>query len=284
MGRLRGRALAGLGVAAALAGCGSGSTPPAATATPVKGATTQLDNVPDGTAVLSWDARTKRLSVRIGAYGLTPNSAHALHLSASRCVGKQGAAAYSFPDVTADGAGAIDTTVTAPEPAPRGIPSGMELDLHLVSTADSGRGPDAGSTPIVCTDIPTTSAGSVAFRLYPYPGQKPAATATVGYDPATTRLSVRLTGFGLAPRSSHAVDIDTGSCERQGPLRFLLKDAVAGADGRIDVTTSGPGVKEVPPKVSWYILVHQGARSAILSGGRPTAVFRPILCADLTRV
>jgi hypothetical protein len=240
--------------------------------------------MPDGTAVLSWDEKTKRLSLRVGAYGLTPNSAHALHLTPSRCVGEQGSPAFTFPDVTADGAGAVDTTVTAPEPAPKAIPSGMELDLHLVSTADSGKGPDTGSTPIACTDIPTTTASTVAFRLYPFPGAKPAASATLAYDPGTTTLSVRLTGFGLAPKSTHAVDIDTGSCEKQGALRFLLKDAVAGADGRIDVTTTGPGVSAVPPKVSWYLLVHEGARSEILSGGKPTPLFRPILCADLIRV
>jgi hypothetical protein len=281
---LRGRALAGLGVAAALAGCGSGSPSPAPSATPVKGPTTDLANVPDGTAVLSWDEKTKKLSIKLGGYGLTPNSAHALHLTPSRCTAKQGTPAFTFPDVTADGAGAVDTTVTATQPAPKGIPSGMEIDLHLVSTADSGKGPDAAGTPIACTDIPTTTASRIAVRLYPFPGQKPAATATVAYDQGAKTLSVHLTGFGLAPKSTHAVDIDAGSCEKQGAQRFALKDAVAGTEGRIDVTTTVTGVSEVPPKVSWYLLVHQGSRSEILSGGRPATPFRPILCGDLARV
>ncbi|TMD09317.1 MAG: hypothetical protein E6J03_01820, partial [Chloroflexi bacterium] len=71
MSRLGGRVLARVGVAAALAGCGSGSSSP--TATPVAGPSIQLANVPTGTGVLSVDVKTHRLSVKLDAYGLTPN-------------------------------------------------------------------------------------------------------------------------------------------------------------------------------------------------------------------
>ena len=282
MGSRGGRVLAAVGLAAALAGCGSGSSSP--TATPAVGPAVQLTNMPDGTAVLSWDEKTKRLSVKLDAYGLTPNSAHALHLTASKCVGKQGTPAFDFPDVTADRVGALSAEVTATQLAPKGIPSGMELDLHLVSAADSGKGPDSGSTPIACTDIPTTTASRIAVRLYPFPGQKPAASATLLYDSGSKTLTVHLTGFGLAPKSTHAVDIALGSCMKQGSGKDALKDAVADSQGRIDTTTTVTGVDAVPPKVSWYLVVHQGARSEIGSGGALEPLFRPILCAALTRV
>jgi hypothetical protein len=282
VGSRGGRVLAAVGLAAALAGCGSGSSAP--TATPVTGPSVELLNMPTGTAILSVDEKTHRLSAKLDAYGLTPNSAHALHITNSKCVGKQGAPAFSFPDVSADGAGALSTEVTATEPAPKGIPSGMEIDLHLVSTADSGKGPDAGSTPIACTDIPTTTATRLALRLYPFPGEKPAATATFAYNSGSRTLTVHLTGFGLMPRSTHAADIDLGSCMKQGKQQHALKDAVADPQGRIDATTALTGVDQVPPKVSWYLLVHEGARSETGSAAAPAPLFRPILCADLTRV
>ena len=282
MGSRGGRVLAAVGLAAALAGCGSGSSAP--TATPAFGSAVQLTNMPDGTAVLSWDEKTKRLSVKLGAYGLTPNSVHALHLTPSKCIGKQGAPAFTFPDVTADGGGAVDTTVTASEPAPKGIPTGMELDLHLVSSADSGKGPDAGSTPIACTDIPTTTSSTVAVPLYPFPGQKPAASVSLAYDQGSRTLNVHLTGFGLASKSSHAADIALGSCRKQGSGKYSLRELVADSQGRIDATSTLTGVDAVPPKESWHVLVHQGARSEIGSGGSFEPLFRPILCADLTRV
>jgi hypothetical protein len=282
VGSRGGRVLASVGLAAALAGCGSGSSTP--TATPVAGPSVTLDNVPSGTAVLTWDEKTRRVSVKLDAYGYTPNSAHALHITDSKCVGKQGAPRFTFPDVTADGAGALSTEVTATEPAPKGIPSGMEIDLHLVSTAGSGKGPDAGSIPIACTDIPTTTATTVPLELYPFPGEKPAASATLAYDPGSKTLTVHLTGFGLAPKSTHAADIDLGSCRKQGNGKYVLKEAVVDSRGRIDVTTTLTAVDEVPPKVSWYLLVHQGARSEIGSSAGLQPLFRPILCGDLTRV
>ena len=282
MSRLGGRVLVTAWVVAALAGCGSGSSSP--TATPAAGPVIQLANVPTGTAILSVDEKTHKLSAKLDAYGLTPNSAHALHITDSKCVGKQGSPAFTFPDVTADGAGALSTEVTANQPAPKGIPSGMEIDLHLLSTADSGKAPDTGSTPIACTDIPTTTATRIAVRLYPFPGDKPAGSAALTYDSGSKTLTVHLTGFGLTPKSTHAADIDLGSCEKPGNQRYALKDATAGATGRIDVTTTVTGVDEVPPKVSWYLLVHQGARSEIGSGARLAPLFRPILCADVTHI
>lgn len=282
MRRLGRRGLATVAVVAVLAACGSST--PAPTATPVAGPALQLANVPDGTAVVTVDEKTHRLSLKLDLHGLTPNSAHALHITNSKCIGRQGPPAFTFPDVTADGAGALGSEVTATQPAPKGIPSGMEIDLHLVSTADSGKGPDSASTPIACTDIPTTTGARIALRLYPFPGDKPAASARIGHDARARTLTVHLAGFGLAPKSTHAADIDLGSCTKQGTQRYALHDLVAGSTGRIDVTTTVTGVDEVPPKVSWYLLVHQGARSEIGSPGSPAPLFRPILCVDVPRV
>jgi hypothetical protein len=279
---LGGRVLTTVGVVLALAGCGSGSSSP--TATPALGPAIQLANVPGGTAILSWDGKTHKLSLKVDAHGLTPNSAHALHITDSKCIGKQGPPAFTFPDVTADGSGVIGSEVTADQPAPKGIPSGMEIDLHLVSSADSGKGPDAGSTPIACTDIPTTTGSRVALELYPFPGQKPAATARLAYDAASKTLTVRVTGFGLVPKSAHAADIVEGSCAKQGRGGQPLKDAVADSSGRIDITTIVNGVEEAPTKIRRYLVVHQGARSEIASGGDLSPLFRPILCADLTHI
>lgn len=284
MSRPRARVLSGLGAAALLlTGCGSASSP-SPSASPGVTLIAQLSNVPNGTAVISWDATTHKLSVKIDAYGLTPSSAHAMHLHAARCVGTQGgAAAFSFPDVTADAAGAISTEVTATEPAPKGMPAGMEIDLHLVSTPDLGKPPDTGSTPIACTDIPATTATRLAVRLYPFPGQKPAGSATLGYVAGGRALTVHLTGFGLAPGSKHAADIDLGSCERQGEQQYALRDAVADSRGKVDVTTAVSGVEAAPPKAGWSLILHQGARSEIGASGKHTALFRPILCGAVTR-
>lgn len=275
-----GARLGSVATAVLLTGCGGAA--PAATPAPSSTVTVQLADVPSGDAVIGWEAATRRLTVRLDVHGLTPRSGHALHLHTGSCLGTPGPVAFSFPDVTADAAGAVSTTVTAVQPAPSGIPPGTEIDLHLLPAADLGRPPDTGSIPIACTDLGAGRVASVVLRLFAVPGHKPAGTAVLAYDGAARTLTTHLTGFGFAPRSVHAVDIALGTCRRQGGLRYALEDAVADDHGRIDVTSSRTGA-DPPPPAGWYVLVHQGSRLESLAGGQVQPLFRPVLCGEVTR-
>ena len=175
-------------IAALVAACGSNakqsSTPTtSAPAAPVK---VTLGAQPTGTATLTWDPQTTNVTAKVQLSGVTPNSTHAIHIHQGGCA-TIGDVVVPFPDLTADGGGAINTTVTGTKPYPGGLASGTTLNIHLASGAQLG-GPGAlGFTQIACGDI--VPATPTTVNLGPV-GQQPQGSATMTYDPGRKTLTV----------------------------------------------------------------------------------------------
>jgi hypothetical protein len=266
-------------IAALVAACGSNATQPStsassAAAAPVKVA---LAAEPSGTATLTWDPQSKNVTAKLQMLGFTPGSSHAMHIHQGSCAAI-GDVVVPFPDVTADGGGAINTTVAGLRPAPDGLTGGTALNIHLASGAQLG-GPGAlGYTQIACGDI--TGGGPTATLTMALPGQQPQGSASLAYDPAKKTLTVTTTASGLAPGSSHAQHIHLGSCDAQGAVKYPLDDLVAAPTGSAQATTVVQNA-DAPPASGWYLNVHMGSSGQILQNGQPTLYFQPIICGNV---
>ena len=104
----------------------------------------------------------------------------------------------------------------------------------------------------------------------------------ITFDAAAQTLTVVVTASGLTP-GPHAAHIHLGSCQNQGPVKYMLPDFEADAHGDINGQARViHGVASVPGPGSWYLNLHQGGMSQILADGAPTLAFRPMLCTDIT--
>jgi len=257
------------------AGCGSSSTTP----TSQLHLAARLDNVPTGTAKLSFNAATRRISLHIDVFGLTPDSVHAVHIHHGSCLAPTSKPLVSFPDITSDGAGDAKADVTATQPTPGGLPSDAYIDVHLVGAAELAAASAALSLPIACSDVPAKQPAPVV-RLFANPGHKPFGTATATYDASGRSLTVHLVLGALPPRTAHAVFIHAGSCQVQGPVKYGLTDVTADDRGSADVNAALGDIAAAPPATGWYLTVHVGASSEILANGKPAALYQPALCGD----
>jgi hypothetical protein len=273
-------------VAACVAACGSSSTQSStttsATATGVASSPVivALGDQPSGTVTLSWDPQTKNVSAKLQMVGFTPGSSHAMHIHQGSCAA-QGDVLVPFPDVTANGGGAIDTTVTSSQPSAAGLAAGTFLNIHLASAPQMGGPGSLGYTPISCADITPAVSTTVTMAPLPQPGQHPQGSATLTYDPAKKTLSVALTASGLVAGSDHAVHIHLGSCDSQGAVKYPLDDLVASPAGTAETTTVIQNVDQAPPATGWYVNVHLGSSSQIEQNGQPTLYFQPIICGNI---
>jgi CHRD domain len=264
-------------VAACVAACGSSSTPSStttsATATGVAGSPVivALGDQPSGTVTLSWDPQTKNVSAKLQMVGFTPGSSHAMHIHQGSCAA-QGDVLVPFPDVTANDAGAIDTTVTGSQPSAAGLAAGTFLNVHLAPAAQLGGPGSLGYTPISCADITPAASATLTMAPLPEPGQHPQGSAKLTYDPANKALSVAVTASGLVAGSDHAVHIHLGSCDSH---------LVASPTGAVETTTVIQNVDQAPPASGWYINVHLGSSSRIEQNGQPTLYFQPIICGNI---
>lgn len=279
------RVIAAAAVAASVAACGSSSTQSSTTtsaATGVAGSPVliQLGNQPSGTVTLSWDPQTKNVTAKLQMVGFTPGSSHAMHIHQGSCAA-QGDVVVPFPDVTANDAGAIDTTVTSSQPSAAGLAAGTFLNIHLAPAPQMGGPGSLGYTPISCGDITPAAPTTVTMAPLPQAGQHPQGSATLKYDPAKKTLSVAAMAGGLVPASAHAAHIHLGSCESQGAVKYPLNDLVASPAGTAETTTVIQNVDQAPPASGWYFNVHLGSSSQIEQNGQPTLYFAPILCGNI---
>jgi hypothetical protein len=244
-----------------------------------------LAAMPTGTATLTWDSNTSRITAQIQATGFTPRSSHALHLHPGSCADQDPAPTIPFPDLVADTGGtALQTAVSGKEPA--GIPPGFHLSIHLAPDRQLGGSTDVGSTRIACGDIPpgTSAAGPVVVPLLAPARQQntPDATATVRYDAATHSVRAEITAGGLSPDSAHAAHIHAGSCNAQGPEVYSLPDLQSDGGGNATGTATIADVESAPPATGWYVDVHMGSSSQIRGDDNsPTLLFAPVLCGDV---
>ena len=245
-----------------------------------------LAAMPTGTVVLSWDPGSKLVTAVVDMSGLTPDSVHAMHIHPGTCAAQNQPPSVPFPDITADPAGVVHQTVTS-SPAPAGIPNGAYVNIHLAPSDGLGGPGQLGYTPIACADIPaaTPAAGPVTLPLRAAPTNQttPAGTVTLTYDPARHSLHVDLTATGLPANTGHAVHIHSGTCAAQGPVVYPLPDLQSDGSGNASLSTTVDNVTQGPPASGWYVNVHMGPASQIQANNKPTQLFAPILCADVTR-
>jgi hypothetical protein len=106
--------------------------------------------------------------------------------------------------------------------------------------------------------------------------------ATLVYAPNAKTITVTLNASGLT-RGAHAAHIHIGSCQSQGPVKYMFMDFTADRHGNIrNQARVVTGVSSVMLTGGWYLNLHQGNSNDILSkGGQPTIFFRPLLCASI---
>lgn len=85
----------------------------------------------------------------------------------------------------------------------------------------------------------------------------PVGAATIGWDPASHGLTVKLSLVGLAPSSTHPADINSGSCVKRGPVVYPLNNVLADARGVGSSTTTIQNIKTIPAS-GWFVNVHNG--------------------------
>jgi Cu/Zn superoxide dismutase len=271
----------------ACAACGSPTQPSAPPPAP-SGApgpiNVALADMPTGTVSLRWDPTTKIVTADVDMYGFTPSSSHAMHIHPGSCANQPTPTSVPFPDISATAGGAVKQTVVS-KLVPGGIPSGSYLNIHLAPSAQLGTPKDVSFTPIACADIPagTTPTGPVTLNLKTPPrnGQTPTGATTLTYNGTNHTLRVEMRATGLSPNSAHAVHIHSGSCLAQGDVLYALPDLRVNSEGDASATTTLDNVTAAPPATGWYVNLHLGPMSQILSGNNPTLLFAPILCGDV---
>ena len=262
-------------LAAPVAGCNSHppSSSPAAALIKVT-----LSYRPSGTAVLSWDPQSQNITAKLQMAGFVPGSTHAMHIQQGGCA-TMGDVIVPFPDVTADGGGAINTSVTSAQPAPGGLLPGTALNMHLAAGAQLGGPGQLGYTPIACGDI-AAAVAPTTLTMAPT-GPHPQGSADLTYDPGSKTLTVATSASALAPGSAHAQHIGLGTCEAQGAVKYPLNDLVALASGTAYQTTVIQNVDQAPPPSGWYLNVHFGSSAQVMQNGQPTLFVQPIMCGNI---
>ena len=159
--------------------------------------------------------------------GLTPGSSHAVILvipGPFRMVG--------FGTLTANSAGQADSTLRSSFTGH--VPHGSRLVIRMGTTGAAA----SPAEPIART------------RRLSHPGRRPhrliavevsprgasygtpRGRATISYNSRRHTLTVTITARGVTP-GPHAAHIHLGSCQSQGPVKYMLKDLVASRRGRI---------------------------------------------------
>ncbi|HLI05322.1 MAG TPA: CHRD domain-containing protein [Ktedonobacteraceae bacterium] len=278
LGRL---AFVSVAITLVLVGCGS-SQQASATDQSVQ-VTTQtasavLRHMPRGAVLLTWTPDNQTLNVSVRLYGLAPNSTHPAQIRTGGC-SKQGSVLYTLHSLVANAYGVAAMT-TQIKDVRHGIPaSGWLVIVHN----GPGLSPAIQYLPIACGDITnpahsTTSKQQIPVPLMAVPGSgfSENAAGSAHLQLSKDTLTVRLTMSGLAPNSTHAAHIHTGSCQRQGPVIYPLDAVKADASGDATVTTTIHNVKTIPAS-GWYVNVHQGTDLSTQTG------FDPIACGNVQK-
>ena len=248
-----------------------------------------LRPMPAGTVSFSRDTYG-HLQAHVHMYGLTPGSAHGVVIE------NQGDARNRprvvFSPLSATAAGQADTTLTSARATGR-LPASSRLVIQLGSSGDRSGSSLLAGTPIAETGpLPAHPGSAGAFTLhavtYGTYDTRLSGRATITFDAAAHTLTVSLAATGLTP-GPHAAHIHLGSCQAQGPVKYMMTDFIADAHGDIH----GPGwrtgqirvitgVTSVPGPGTSYLNLHLGGMSQILSNGAPTLAFRPMLCTNIS--
>jgi Cu/Zn superoxide dismutase len=220
-------------------------------------------------------SRHHRLTVRVSVYGLTPGSSHAVDLRIPRHH-----RAVRFSTLTAASTGQAHATLHSHFSGH--WPHGSELVIRMGTG-----GSRVARTPIAVTRR-LRHPGRHAHRLIAIEVSShgvsygtPRGTARISYSASRQRLTVVVHASGLTP-GQHAAHIHLGSCQNQGPVKYMLTDLVANRHGIVRRAVSVfTHVTQPIPARGWYLNIHQGNSKNILLNGQPSIFFRPLLCANI---
>jgi CHRD domain len=219
--------------------------------------------------------RHGRLTVHADMFGLTPGSSHRVELVLPGRAGVIG-----FGTLTASSVGQADSTLRSGFAGrlPRGsrlvIRMGMghsRVATEPIARTRRLRHPGRRPRRLIAVEV---SPGGVNYGT-------PRGRATVSYNASRQTLTVTVTASGVTP-GPHAAHIHLGSCQSQGPVKYMLRDLVASRRGRIvQAVRVFTHVTAPIPAGGWYLNIHQGNSGDILSNGQPTIFFRPLICANI---
>ncbi len=197
--------------------------------------------------------------VGITMFGLTPGSVHTVTLHGN-----------PIGTLTANATGQAFASFTA-----KSIPGGSKVMI-----LDAGPG-----TTVIAQTCPLGN-GNGSYKLNAIEAGFPQGSlqghATLVYDPNAKTITVTLNASGFTP-GAHAAHIHIGSCQSQGPVKYMFTDFTADSHGNIyNQTRAVTGVTSVMLNGGWFLNLHQGNSNDILSkAGQPTIFFRPLLCANI---
>jgi hypothetical protein len=215
------------------------------------------------------------VTVHADMFGLTPGSSHRVDL-----VRPGRSAAIGFGTLTASSGGSADSTLRS------GFAGRVPRGSRLVIRMGTGNGRVA-TEPIAVTRrlvrpgrrprrliAVEVSPGGVSYGT-------PRGRAAISYNASRQTLTVTVTASGVTP-GPHAAHIHLGSCQSQGPVKYMLRDLIASRRGRIvHAVRVFTHVTAPIPASGWYLNIHQGNSGNILSNGQPTIFFRPLICANI---
>lgn len=234
-----------------------------------------LNAMPVGSAAFGRASRN-RLTVSVEMYGLTPGSSHRVNLLSSHGYYD----IVRFGTLTANSVGQARATLTSSYTGP--WLRGTQLIVHMGTGHGSVARQRIAETGVLGRF--TTRPHLFTSVEYSYSGISygtPQGVATISYNSWRKTLTVTVNASGVTP-GLHAAHIHLGSCMSQGPVKYMLKDLLANASGRIvHAVRVFTNVTTPIPASGWYLNIHQGNSNQILSNGNPTIYFRPLLCANI---
>jgi Cu/Zn superoxide dismutase len=230
----------------------------------------RLHPMPEGT--VRFGRQHGRLTVRAALFGLTPGSAHGMDLRLP------GGGLVRFSPLTANAVGRARATLSSHYTG--GLPARSWLVIRMGS---GSRG--VAANPIAVTRLlggrPYQPHRLAAVEAGPASRGPLRGHAVLTYNTSRHTLTVIVSASGLTP-GPHAAHIHLGSCMRQGPVKYMLRDLVAGPRGHVvHAVRTFRHVMAPIPAHGWYLNIHQGSSATILSNGQPTIFFRPLLCANI---
>lgn len=225
-----------------------------------------LTHDPRGTADLELDGNL--LTIKITLTGLAPNSTHPAHIHSGTCEqSMEGALLAHLPAITAnkEGQATLETTLSNVH-----LPiESLALNVHNGPTLDT----DAQKVAIACGDV-RFSGNRAHMILGQTEDPDEAVSGNAELSLSNRTLTATLTLHGLAPGSSHAAHIHSGSCERSGPVVHAFPTVIADGQGNAQVSATFANVDTIPAS-GWYVHVHYSTDLSNQTG------YNPISCGNI---
>jgi len=218
-----------------------------------------------------------RLGLQVTMYGLTPGSSHYVDL-----VLQSGQRVTRFTTLTASSGGSAYKALTSDYTGL--VPQGSRIIIRMGTTVTHSAALPIAETGRLGGGWRTERLRSVEVGWNGVHYGTPHGRATIAYNSRRRTLTVTVTAGGLTP-GPHAAHIHLGSCEQQGPVKYMLGDLNANKNGRVvhAVRVFKHVTSPIPIK-GWYLNIHQGnTRDIQHSNGQPTIYFRPLICANIKR-